>query len=706
MNPRRSLLLFKCWLLPGVLALGLSTGCGHVIGEKRYDTVSVPEERLTQVEAFDWETMSDTEEPKTVEEVISVPVDTMDTEAVVPTRSKATRLQSVAIDKGEEGIRITVIADGEIRDYRSFTLNQPARIVFDLFQLRSPYRRVEVLDVDSKWVKRVRHYGHPDKVRIVVDTAEAYLSSYAAEPLSHGLEIVVGRIAATLKAKEIAALPTTPVGIAETPGEPMPPSEMPALGKTMEEEVLSLTLEQCRAMVLQNNLDLKVQWFNPKIAEKAVAAARAVFEPLVFSSFSFYKSETPTVDIVAASSSESEGWDVGVSMPLSTGGQISVNMPSSRTENVSTLQTYESYSNNLTVSLNQPLLRHGGLRTNTHSIRIARYNSLASRARIKLETMNALALVDRVYWRLYAARQELLVRKQEYDLAVAQLERAKRLVKAQTVAQIEILRAESAATQRLEGIILAENSVRNRQRDLKRILNKTGLEMDTPVILVPVVELNPVYVPLDKKLVLDYALKNRMELLELELQIAGQASTVDLERNRRLPSLALRYSYGINGLGDSGSEAFDMVLNNDFASHSVGLNLQIPIGNKAAKSRLHQAILRKRQGLLTKKQRELAITQEVLGSIDQLNANWQRVVASGKSAQLAEQTLLAEQRQFELGLQTSNEVLSAQTSFANARSGELRAQVEYQIAQIDLAYAAGCLLDAARVQWEDDGDSE
>lgn len=114
---------------------------------------------------------------------------------------------------------------------------------------------------------------------------------------------------------------------------------------------------------------------------------------------------------------------------------------------------------------------------------------------------------------------------------------------------------------------------------------------------------------------------------------------------------------------------------------------------------MRQAILRKRQALLTKKQRELTITQEVLGTIDQLNANWQRVLASRKSAQLAQQTLLAEQRQHELGLQTSNEVLSAQTSFANARSSAVRALVEYQIAQTDLAYATGCLLDAARIQW-------
>ncbi|MBW1914306.1 MAG: TolC family protein [Deltaproteobacteria bacterium] len=548
----KSLFPLKYRLLQWILILGLLTGCRHTISDTRYDTIAVPEERLTQVKAFDWQAMADPQPPDISDEVVT-------------------------IDSG---------------------------------------------------------------------TTE-----------------------------------------------------------------LSLSLNQCRAMVMQNNLDLQVQWFNPKIAEEAVNTARAVFEPLAFSSFNFYKSETPVFyksgttpsrNLVKSSSSQSESWDVGLNIPLSTGGQIRINMPRSKSDSDET--SYTSYNNDLTLSLNQPLLRNSGPRVNTHLIRIAGYNALASRARIKLETMNALATVDKVYWRLYAARQELLVRKQEYDLAVAQLERAKRMVEVQTWARIEILRAESAAAERLEGIILAERTVRDRQRELKRILNEPDLEMDTPVTLVPVVELNPAYIPLDKKRVQDYALNNRMELLELELQIATQASTVDLEQNRLLPALALSYAYNINGLGKSGNEAFDMVLDNEFVDHRFGLSLEIPIGNEVAKSRLRQAVLRKRRALLTKKQRELTITQEVLGTIDQLNANWQRVLVSRKSAQLAEQTLLAEQRQHELGLQTSNEVLSAQARFANARSAELRALVEYQIAQIDLAYASGCLLDAARIQWQETAD--
>ena len=59
----------------------------------------------------------------------------------------------------------------------------------------------------------------------------------------------------------------------------------------------------------------------------------------------------------------------------------------------------------------------------------------------------------------------------------------------------------------------------------------------------------------------------------------------------------------------------------------------------------------------------------------------------------------AETRQFDLGLRTSTEVLDAQTKLADARSSEIAALTQYQIAQVDIAYATGNVLGATRVGW-------
>ena len=127
------------------------------------------------------------------------------------------------------------------------------------------------------------------------------------------------------------------------------------------------------------------------------------------------------------------------------------------------------YASSLNLSISQPLLRNAGQWANTHSIRLAAYNRQIIGARTKLYVIMVLAAVDRVYWRLYAARRELEVREQQYDLAQVQLEQAQRLVDAGQRAQVEVIRAEAGVALQLEAIIVAENNLRDRERDLKRV---------------------------------------------------------------------------------------------------------------------------------------------------------------------------------------------------------------------------------------------
>jgi outer membrane protein len=86
--------------------------------------------------------------------------------------------------------------------------------------------------------------------------------------------------------------------------------------------------------------------------------------------------------------------------------------------------------------------------------------------------------------------------------------------------------------------------------------------------------------------------------------------------------------------------------------------------------------------------------------MDQLESNWQRILAARQSTLLEDRLYQAEIHQFENGLSTSTDVLEAQTNFVNAQSTEINALTEYQIALVDLAYATGTLLGAAQVDWE------
>ncbi len=478
--------------------------------------------------------------------------------------------------------------------------------------------------------------------------------------------------------------------------EPKTDVNQPAEVNKPAQREIGLSIEQCRAMTLANNLDLKVQLIAPAIAAQRVSEEEAKFESSFFSNLSYSDVRQPgSVLISQASTYKSAGVDLGVEVPLRTGGKLTFDVADNRTRT-----DYISYSATTSLSISQPLLQGAGKRANTHSIRIAEYERQIIDARTKLEVIRVLANADRGYWRLYAARRELEVRRTEYELAQAQLEQTKRMVDVGERAEVEVVRSEAGVAERLQNIIVAENELRNRERELKQIMNEPGLTMGTPMVIMPMTEPDPVLYELDKARLTALAVQNRMEMLELELQIAEDISTVDYYKNQALPLVTMDYTYRLNGLGAARSDAYDMMDDMDFRDHIAGLSVVVPLGNEAAKSRLLQAFYQRRQRLVSKENRRALIEKEVLAAIDQLEANWQSILASRQNAILAGRLYEAEKRQFEVGLRTSTDVLDAQAKFANAQSNEIKSLTEYQIAQVDLAYATGMLLGAAKVRWE------
>ncbi|HEX3358708.1 MAG TPA: TolC family protein, partial [Tepidisphaeraceae bacterium] len=267
------------------------------------------------------------------------------------------------------------------------------------------------------------------------------------------------------------------------------------------------------------------------------------------------------------------------------------------------------------------------------------------------------------------------------------------------VAEVEIVRAESGVSDTVQSIITAENIVRARQRDLKRILNRPDLQMETPTVVIPATVPDATPYKLESEELVKESMHQRMELLEDELQIASETANVLAAKNAMLPVLSLQYTYGINGLGAEFNDALAEVNDKNFENHTAGLHLEIPIGNDAARAQYRAALLRRMQQLATKQQQIAQITQEVYNAVDTINAAWLSIIAAQKRTLLNARLLEVEIRQFEQGLQTSTDVLDAQTKLADAQSAEIDAITAYQIAQVDLAFATGTVLGQARVDW-------
>ncbi len=466
---------------------------------------------------------------------------------------------------------------------------------------------------------------------------------------------------------------------------------------------LELTLEKCRAAVLQNNLQLKTRLIDPVIAEERVQQERARFDAVFNSGVGLRKNDSPGVNQLAqitGTTTEQSSAQLGLSIPLLTGGTASGQLSDYRQKDYPGSLFDPSYSPSSRLSLQQPLLRNAGPDAMTFGLQISSYEHQIVNARTKLEVIQVIADLDRIYWRLYAAQKELEVREQQYHLAQAQLETAHRLVDIGEQTQIEITRAEAGVAQRVEAIIQAKNSLEDRERDIKRAINSHHLGLQSETNILAKTPPKPIRYELDKAKLVELAVENRMEMVELQLQLAQDALTVDYRRNQKLPLVMFDYSYNVSATGGSRASAYDVLWGTRFAGHSFGLNLEIPVGNHAAKSQLRQALYERIQHLATKEDRRSQIELEVLNAVDQLETNWQRIIAGQHNTVLNNRLYEAEKRQYELGLRTSTDVLNAQTQSADAQLSELSALVEYQIALVDLAYATGTLLGAANVEWK------
>ncbi len=464
----------------------------------------------------------------------------------------------------------------------------------------------------------------------------------------------------------------------------------------------TLSLEECRALTLQNNLDLKAELISPTLEKENVKQAEASkFEAIFTGSTGYYKGSSPPDSLLVGSTSEYVNIKLGVDIPLITGGTVSFDLADNLNKTNSTWSTINpSYTSGLSASISQPLFKNAGRRAFTYSIRVAQYNSSMTDLRTKLAAMRIIANADRAYWNFYAARKMLEVRKQQYDLAKATLEETERFVEVGVKPKIEIIRTKKTLADTLTAIIDAENNVKETERDLKRMLNKKGLGMETKTVLIPSSLPDPVRYELDRDRMVENALLNRMDLLELELQLEMDSMTIEYNRNQTLPDLSFEYKYNIDGLGADRGNSYDMLSDNDYHDHQVGISMNIPIGNKRAKSELRKSIYQRAKNLSSKESKEAEIKNDVLNNIDRLEAKWQSILASRQNTILSDEQYKAEKRQYELGLVNSREVLDAQTNLAAAQSAEITALTDYQAALIDLAYATGTLLGAAKVEWE------
>ena len=474
-------------------------------------------------------------------------------------------------------------------------------------------------------------------------------------------------------------------------------------GKPTPPEQLTLTLADVRAAALLNNLDLEVELLNPEIAQEDVPIEEGRFDALLGVSINRTHLDVPTVTLPGLPPTplpqfDSRLYEPQLVLPSRTGGTLTVDRLARREQNQGSPALYES---DWRFSISQPLLRNAGIRVNTAPIRIAKYTTLQTDATTRLQVISVLAAADRQYWRVWSARKELEVRQQQYDLAMRQLVDVRKFVAADAKPEFETTRAEAGLAQRVQGIILAQANLQLAERELKRIMNRPDVPLESDTTFELATEPQPVGLELDENALSAMALENRPELAIQNYQLAVDDLNIDVARNSRWPLTTLDASSTLNGVGSTFGQAHDVLNSGRFADYGVGLNVTFPLPNQSARAQYRQSRLERAQTVAIRRQLEQRINQEVYDAVTVFEQSWQLILAARNNVRYATLDLDVERKLFDAGEQnrTTTEVLNAAARLADAQSTEVRAIAAHQISLIDVAFATGTLLGYGRVRW-------
>src|SRR5579875_971088 len=305
-------------------------------------------------------------------------------------------------------------------------------------------------------------------------------------------------------------------------------------------------------------------------------------------------------------------------------------------------------------------------------------------------------------------------------------------------------RAESELATDRQNLIVAQTSELQLQTQLLNLITRNPLAAGLENV--EVVPLDSINVPpridiLPYREAVQEALANRPDLLAQELQLKNADIEVRATRNALLPTVSLFGQYGASGLGgntlrtvsvptafgpnrnapvvDSNGnpvlvngqpvyagtpvafqttstlltggllDAFDAVWHNRFPTYAFGLSMSIPLRNRAAQADNAQALLQQRLSMLQLQALRNQIASDVRNAQIAIQQGLARVEAAQKARELAQQTLEAEQKKFQLGVSTNFLVIQAARDLVTAEGNELQARVALRQALVNFNQVLG-----------------
>ncbi len=470
---------------------------------------------------------------------------------------------------------------------------------------------------------------------------------------------------------------------------------------------VTVSLERAVRSSLENNNSVQFGRISPAIQEQQLIAAEAAFDWTLFSSLTWDNSDTARVSIGGQPSvdqNQSLSSTLGVRRSLIGGGRFTMQQDLSYTDQATPGQTFSpNPANDLrwTFQWDQPLLRNAGSEVSRAQIRVTRNaerNAIQTLRRDMIKTAND---TEQTYWRLVKAYSDLRITQRLY-------ERGKKT--RDQVQQRAIIDANNAqiadATARVEArradILRAQANLQLLSNQLKTLMNDPSIPVGSEAILVPADQ--PADEPVQFSLLecLRTSVQHRPEVVNAMLAIDDASIRQIVADNQRLPDLTMRLQTKLSAIDNEPLKAYGD-LGERFIDYLAGLNLEMPIGNRAAEAGFRQRRLERMQSVIAYRNTVQQVVSDTKTALYKIAFNYPLIEQTRASRYAAANVLRVADIEKEQGLgftpERLNIELNNQESLSRAEQSEIEAITDYNIAIADLFASMGTTLERNNVEF-------
>jgi len=402
----------------------------------------------------------------------------------------------------------------------------------------------------------------------------------------------------------------------------------------------------------------------------------------------------------------------GFSETLPSGMQYNVGYSASKsTSNSSYVTVNPSLSSALSFNFSQPLLRNRGASVNRLNLMMAKSRYRVAGSTLKSNLISLVSGAESAYWDVVQARENLRVAESSRKLAEDSLALSQKELELGAISPLDIYNpqqqlatAELAVSQAKFSLAQTENALRKQiSADLDPEVRRAPLELtesvDTPIDTAP----------LDAEQFVARALRARPDLKAAVQTLDTDDMQIRSAKNEILPNLSLTGSYTTQGVGGNlyqqnaagfGSwtsggltDSLSQMFGFGYPVYAFGLNLTLPIRNRAATADMADALVQKKRDALSLRDSQQAVRLSVLNAVSNVESSKESLKLAIVARDFAVKYLDAENQKFQLGSEPMQFVLQAQTQLSTAESAVVSAQVGLRRNLLNLFAQTGELLD-------------